>query len=314
MAPVVLITGSSTGVGAACVARMAAKGWTVLAGVRRPDDGDRLVAEVAGDVRPLLLDVTDTSMIEQAANTVETVCGRRGLRGLVNNAGVPLIGPVELVPVAQWREHLEVNLLGAVAMTRAMFDHVRVAGGRFVYIGSQTGRIAVPGSATYAAGKHGLEALTEALRHELAPTSMRVALIEPGQINTPLLAKSSHDIDRLAQHLQNLNRPEYRQLLSAARAFVRGGSTLGLAPDRVARQVEHALSAARPKRRYLIGADAWLLGGLVTRLPDPLRDRTVAAVVRAYAWAGRRIHTTSTTSPFSGLQVHTTGADSQSPA
>jgi NAD(P)-dependent dehydrogenase (short-subunit alcohol dehydrogenase family) len=111
-APVVLITGSSTGVGAAGVARLAAGGWTVLAGVRRPEDGDRLVADVAGDVRLLLLDVTDDSMVEQAASTVRAVCGGRGLRGLVNSAGVPLIGRVELDSIEQWREHLEVNLLG----------------------------------------------------------------------------------------------------------------------------------------------------------------------------------------------------------
>lgn len=301
MTPVVLITGSSTGVGAACVARLAASGWTVLAGVRRAEDGDRLVANVAGHVRPLLLDVTDASTVEQAASTVKAVCGERGLRGLVNNAGVPLIGPVELVSVEQWREHLEVNLLGAVAMTRAVFEHVRTAGGRLVYIGSQLGRIALPGSATYAAGKHGLEALTEALRHELAGTSMRVALIEPGQIKTPLLAKSSGDVERLAEQLQAIDRAEYRHLVPAARAYLRGGGTLGMTPDRVARQVEHALSAARPKRRYLIGLDARLLAGLVTRLPDPLRDRTVAAVLHAHA--GRRMHTTGSPASPSDHQL-----------
>jgi NAD(P)-dependent dehydrogenase (short-subunit alcohol dehydrogenase family) len=156
-------------------------------------------------------------------------------------------------------------------MTREVFEHVRDAGGRFVYIRSQMGRLAVPGSATYAAGKHGLEALTEALRHELAGTSMQVGLIEPGQINTALLTRSSN-IERLAEQLQIRGRVEYRHLVPAARAFVRSGGILGLAPDRVARRVEHALSAARPKRRYLVGTDARMLAGLVARLPDPLRD------------------------------------------
>lgn len=287
MAPVVLITGCSTGVGAASVARLAAGGWTVLAGVRRTEDGDALVARVTGDVRPLLMDVTDAAMIEQAARRVMEVCGERGLRGLVNNAGVPLAGPVELVTVEQWREHLEVNLLGAVAVTRAMFDHVRAADGRFVFIGSQAGRIALPASATYSAGKHGLAALAEALRHELAATPMRVALIEPGEVDTPLLDKVGDQVEHVAEQLRNVDRAEYRHLVPAMRAYIRGGHALGLSPDRVARQVEHALSAKRPKARYLVGADARLLGGIATRLPDPLRDLTVAAVTQVYARVGR---------------------------
>jgi NAD(P)-dependent dehydrogenase (short-subunit alcohol dehydrogenase family) len=295
MAPVVLITGTSTGVGAACVVRLAAAGWTVLAGVRRVVDGEALVARDAGDVRPVLLDVTDGVAIERAEEMVREVCRGRGLRGLVNNAGVPLMGPVELVSVEQWREHLESNLLGAVAVTRAMFEHVRVAGGRFVFVGSQSGRIALPGTSTYAAGKHALEALTEALRHELAATPMRVALIEPGQIDTPLFERAGSDVERLAEQLQHVDRAEYRHLVLAGRAYVRAAQTMGMDPDRVARWVEHALSAARPRRRYLVGIDARLLAGVAARLPDPLRDQTLAAVIRAYAWAGRRTGPASTT-------------------
>ena len=294
MAPVVLITGTSTGVGAACAERLAAGGWTVLAGVRRVVDGEALAARVAGDVRPLLLDVTDKTAIERTGEVVREVCGARGLRGLVNNAGVPLMGPVELVSVEQWREHLEANLLGAVAVTRALFEHVRAAGGRFVFIGSQSGRIALPGTSTSAAGKHGLEALAEALHHELAATPMRVAVIEPGQIDTPLFDKVGGDLARLAEQLQLVDRAEYLHLLPAARAYARGGQMMGMAPDRVARWVEHALSAARPRRRYLVGIDARLFGGVAARLPDPLRDQTVAAIIRAYAWAGRRMAPAST--------------------
>jgi NAD(P)-dependent dehydrogenase (short-subunit alcohol dehydrogenase family) len=300
MAPVVLITGSSTGVGAACAARLAAGGWTVLAGVRRAEDGDALVGRVAGDVRPVRLDVTDEAAIDRAKETVREVCGGRGLRGLVNNAGVPLSGPFELVSMEQWREHLEVNLLGAVSVTRAMFDHVRAASGRFVFVGSQSGRIALPCTSTYSAGKQGLEAITEALHHELAPTSMRVALIEPGQVNTPLFRKAADDVTRLADQLEHVDRAEYRHLVPAARAYIRGGQKLGMNPERVARQVEHALSAARPRRRYLVGFDARLLGSVVARLPDPLRDRIVAAILRSYVWAGRRMAPPSATPTSTG--------------
>ena len=300
MAPVVLITGSSTGVGAACVARLAAGGWTVLAGVRRMEDGEALEGRIKGDVRPLLLDVTDPAAIDRARETVREVCGSRGLRGLVNNAGVPLSGPFELVSMEQWREHLEVNLLGAVAVTRAMFEHVRAGRGRFVFVGSQAGRIALPGTSAYSAGKHGLEAITEALHHELAATAMRVALIEPGHVDTPLFSKAGDDLTRLADQLEHVDRMEYRHLVPATRAYIRAGHKLGMNPERVARLVEHALSAARPRRRYLVGFDARLLGGVVARLPDPLRDRTVAAILRSYVWAGRRMAPPATTPTLPG--------------
>ena len=141
MAPVVLVTGTSSGLGAATAERLAHAGWTVLAGVRRVEDGASLRGRVTGDVRPLLLDVTDDASLERAVTTVEQVCGGRGLRGLVSNAGVPLTGPVEFISVDQWRALLEVNLLGAVALTTALFDQVRIANGRFVYVGCRDARI-----------------------------------------------------------------------------------------------------------------------------------------------------------------------------
>lgn len=286
MAPVVLITGTSSGLGAACVQRLAASGWTVLAGVRREVDGRALQARVDGDVRPLLLDVTDTAAIERAAVTVAEVVGDRGLRGLVNNAGVPITGPVELLPVEQWRTHLEVNLLGAVALTRALYDQVRTAGGRFVFIGSQFGRIGLPSSALYAAGKHALEAVVESLHHELAGTPMRAVLIEPGLIRTPLLDKTQAGISGGATFSSN-GHPEHARLEPGIRTFVEAGQVLGMPAERVARRVEHALSAARPRRRELVGIDARLIGA-VTRLPDPVRDRIVAGVLAALIGIGRR--------------------------
>ncbi len=287
MAPVVLITGTSTGLGAACVERLAGAGWTVLAGVRREADGQALQARVGGDVRPLLLDVTDARAIERAAATVAEVVGERGLQGLVNNAGVPVTGPIELVPVEQWRAHLEVNLLGAVALTRALYDQVRTAGGRFVFIGSQFGRIGLPSSSLYAAGKHALEAVVESLHHELAGTPMRAVLIEPGLIRTPLLDKTAAGIAESSGQLAAGGGDEHQRLEPGMRVFVEAGQALGMPADRVARRVEHALSAARPRRRDLVGIDARLIGA-VTRLPDPLRDRIVAGVLQALIGVGRR--------------------------
>jgi NAD(P)-dependent dehydrogenase (short-subunit alcohol dehydrogenase family) len=289
MAPVVLVTGTSTGVGAACVERLARSGWTVLAGVRRVVDGDALRERVDGDVRPLPLDVTDPAAVERAAALVDEVCGAGGLRGLVNNAGVATAGPFELTSLAEWRTQLEVNLLGAVAVTQASLPAVRRAGGRIVFVGSQMGRISLPGSSAYAASKHAVEAVTEALHHELAASPVRVAVVEPGQVRTPLFGKLAAEASGREVRAVGRQRPEDAHLAAATRAYIRGGQAMGMRPARVARSVEHALSAAHPRRRYLVGADARMLAGVIARLPDPLRDRAVEGVIAGYARAGRRL-------------------------
>lgn len=288
MARSALVTGASTGIGAACAGQLAGAGWTVFAGVRRTSDGDRLVNQIAGDVHPVILDVADDDQIQGALDEVRTALDGRGLHGLVNNAGIGQGGPVELVPMADWRQLFDVNFFGAIAVTKAAFDVVREGAGRFVYIGSQNGRISSPGSAPYAASKHALEALCESMRHELASTGMRVSLIEPGQVKTAIWDKITGEIARAEEMLAASPRSEYDHLVPAARGFVHEGATKGIEANRVAKKVLHALTAARPKARYLVGPDA-KVAGVVSRLPDPLRDRLVGALVRRYARIGTRL-------------------------
>lgn len=300
MAPTVLVTGTSTGIGAACVERLARAGWTVLAGVRRRADGDLLADRVAGDVRPLIVDVTDEVQVQHAVDEVRAVVGGGGLDGLVNNAGIGLGGPVELVPMADWRRQFEVNVFGVIALTQAAFDLVRDGGGRFVYIGSQAGRVSNPGLAPYSASKHVLEALCESMRHELATTPMTVSLIEPGMVKTPIWDKSDEQIRRAQDLLAVSPRDEYGFLVPATRAFTREAAAKGIEPDRVARAVEHALTVARPKARYLVGPDAKALGTIVTRLPDPLRDRVIGALIRRYARLGTALERRAGAATFHG--------------
>lgn len=289
MAKTVLITGTSTGIGAACVQRLAGAGWQVFAGVRRSEDGEKLVANVQGDVHPLVLDVADSEQIQRAITTVDEAVGAAGLDGLVNNAGLGLGGPVELVDMADWRRQFEVNFFGPIALMQAAFPLVRRAGGRFVFMGSQAGRSSHPGAAPYGASKHALEALCESMRHELAKTPLKVALIEPGMVRTPIWEKAGGELARVDELLEGKHREDYGFLLNAMRAFIAEGKKRGVAPEKVAAAVDHALTSKRPRARYLVGPDAKIVGGVVTRLPDRARDRVLGAITQRMVRQGERL-------------------------
>lgn len=281
-----LVTGTSTGIGKACVERLAADGWTVFAGVRRPEDGEKLAANVGGDVRPVLLDVTDEAQVADAVAQVHEAVGAAGLHGLVNNAGVALGGPVEFTPMERWRRQFEVNVFGQIAVTRAVFDLVRAGRGRFVFVGSMAGRVANPGLGPYAASKHALEALAESLRHELARTPMHVSLIEPGNVKTPIWEKGKSVADEIEGELPEERRADYGRLIAASRAVIDEAEHRGVTPEHVAGVVMHALTSPRPRARYLVGTDAKLMGHVVTKLPDRVRDRLIDTVVARYARQG----------------------------
>ena len=266
----VLITGTSTGIGAACVARQAAAGWKVYAGVRRREDGDRLVEIVSGDVTPVLLDVTNHDHIDSVLSQIRDETG--ALDGLVNNAGVAAGGAIELLTDEQWRRHFDVNFFSLVRLTREAMPLVDAAGGRFVHIGSIAGRVASAGLAPYCAGKHAVGAFSVALRGELRTTKMNSSVVEPGEIKTAIWDKADAliaDIDAQLRDADLLDR--YQFLLDGQRAFAAEGAARGVDADKVAKAVEHALTARRPKPRYLVGPDAAVVG-VLSRLPDRVRE------------------------------------------
>ena len=272
--PTALITGTSTGIGEACVARLATKGWTVYAGVRREPDGERLRATHTGDIRPVILDVTSRDHVARVVDELAMTVGNAGLQGLVNNAGVGVGGPTEYLEDDAWRAVFEANFFGVVALTRAAMPLLKPGRGRVVHIGSIGGRIATPGLAPYAASKHALEALAEASRLEfaLADSPVRVSLVEPGAIATAIWDKADASVDALTHRFEGGEGPEYEWMIDEARGFVTEGRRNGIPPSRVADAVEHALTAPRPKPRYLVGKDAKLAGHVIARMPDRVRE------------------------------------------
>jgi NAD(P)-dependent dehydrogenase (short-subunit alcohol dehydrogenase family) len=186
----VVITGASTGIGAACALALDKLGYRVFAGVRHPADGERLQQQAGPRLMPIRLDVTDAASISAASHTVAAMVGERGLAGLVNNAGIGVAGPIELLPLADWRRQFEVNVFGLIAVTQTFLPLIRTGRGRIINMGSIAGRASMPFMAPYAASKHALEAITDALRLELQPWGIRVALIAPGAIATPIWKNS----------------------------------------------------------------------------------------------------------------------------
>lgn len=288
--PAVLVTGTSTGIGAACVKRLAGHAWTVYAGVRRAEDGDRLT-ELPGDIRPTMLDVTDTNQLHDAVDKIRGGVGEGGLNGLVNNAGVGRGGPVEYLSEDDWRWVFDVNLFAPVVLTRLAMPLLRDGDGRIVHIGSIGGRIAAPGLAPYAASKHALEALAEAQRHELrrAGTRIRVSIVEPGEVQTAIWDKGDQSVLELENSLDQESEERYEWLVTQARGFLDEGRHKGIPPDRVAKAVEHALTARRPKPRYLVGIDAKFAGHIVSRAPDRVRDALVQMNVGRWLARGRKL-------------------------
>ena len=216
----VLITGTSTGIGAATALDLAEKGFHVLAGVRRRQDGEALTARSGGQLSPIIVDVTKEGSISAAAETVATTVGDSGLAGLVNNAGIVRPCPIEVQPIADFRMHLDVNLIGPVRMIQSFLPLIRRGNGRIVNVGSIGGRLALPMHGAYSASKFGMEALTDALRLELRQWSIPVALVDPGAVRTAIFGKTLAAIDELETTLADDAYKRYKAQITAVRQLV----------------------------------------------------------------------------------------------
>jgi NAD(P)-dependent dehydrogenase (short-subunit alcohol dehydrogenase family) len=271
----VLVTGSSTGIGRACVLELDRLGFDVFAGVRKPEDGDALREAASERLEPLLLDVTDPAQISAAVDRV-TEASPVGLAGLVNNAGVAMAGPVELIPIDDFRRQLEVNLIGQVAVTQAFLPALRLARGRVVFLSSIGGLFANPYLSPYHASKFGIEAVGDSLRQELRPFGIEVSIVEPGSVATPIWEKGKGTAESVHGRLTPEERALYGEKVTRMGEIAESTGARGAPPEKVAAVIAHALTVRRPRTRYLVGADARAMALLGRFVPDRIRDRLVA--------------------------------------
>jgi NAD(P)-dependent dehydrogenase (short-subunit alcohol dehydrogenase family) len=273
----VLVTGASTGIGEASARHLSGLGFDVVAGVRSEEAAARARE---GGLEPVQLDVTDAASVAAAAAFVESRVGDRGLDGLVNNAGVAVSGPVELIPLDEWRRQLEVNLIGQVAVTQALLPALLRRRGRVVMVSSIGGRVAAPLFGPYSASKFGLEAVSDALRREVAELGVRVVVVEPGAIATPIWDKGIAVGDEIVAHGDPTARARYERLITKIRAAAEANARDGLPPSAVAEVIGQAMTAEKPRTRYLIGREAKLRARLARVLPDRAFDALVARALR----------------------------------
>lgn len=263
----VLVTGSTGGIGTATVRLLRSRGFTVYAGARGR-------ADFEPGVRVLPLDVADPESVAAAAKRVAGEVD--GLWAVINNAGVIVQGPLELVPADEWRRQLEVNTLGPASVVREFLPLVRAGHGRIVNVSAATGRVAMPMMGALSASKAGLEALSNALRLELAPWKIPVVVIEPGATETEIFARASAAADGA---MKQADRDRVRLYQSHLAAYEKAMSRFKPGPvEKVAEVIVRAVEARRPHRRYAV-AEARTLGAILPKLPAGLRDRVVSSAV-----------------------------------
>jgi NAD(P)-dependent dehydrogenase (short-subunit alcohol dehydrogenase family) len=270
----VLITGASTGIGEATAHHLKELGFDAVGAVRKDEDAERL--DAAG-LRTVRLDVTDSGSIAAARAEL----GDGPLKGLVNNAGIAVAAPIEFLPLDQLRHQLETNLVGQVAVTQQFLPALRAGRGRIVNVSSIGGRVALPLVGAYNMSKFGLEGMSDSLRRELRPHGVDVIVIEPGGVKTPIWQKGNELADDLQADMPPEAQRLYGRMIEALRKqTVKIQNERGIEAREVAEAIGTALTARRPRARYLVGRDAKLRAPAAAVLPDRVMDRLVARVMR----------------------------------
>ena len=270
--PAVLITGASRGIGRATTMRLAYAGWAVYATVRRPEDAENLRADAPGGrVLPLELDVTDTGRLERLTEQLPQT-----LDAVVNNAGIVVPGPLESLSPDDMRHQFDVNVVGPVAVTNAVLPRLRASRGRIVFVSSLSGRVSTPMTGAYNASKFAIEALADAWRLELKPWGISVSLVEPAMTDTDMWRKAPEQQSAAERSMAPEHRRLYDRHLEGMRRTITRAQRMAKPADTVAATIERALTAAKPKARYVVGLDAKAQAALATVMPQRVKDAAFA--------------------------------------
>ncbi|ART73139.1 retinol dehydrogenase [Mycobacterium dioxanotrophicus] len=271
--PSVLVTGAGRGIGRAIVEHLALTGWDVIAGVRSEADAESVAAIHSQRISTVILDVTDAGHID----ALEAALPPR-LDAVVNNAGIVVAGPVEVLTSDDWRKQLEVNVIGQFAVTRAVLPKLRESRGRVIFISSVNGQLSSPMLGAYAASKFALEAGAEALRIELRPWRIPVVIVEPAQTDTDMWRKADAMVVDVEAATPPVQRALYAKHIEGMKKLIPVSRKLAVPPTKVVAVVEEALTARNPKARYLVGLGNKVQVAFMRNTPAAVRDRILARV------------------------------------
>jgi NAD(P)-dependent dehydrogenase (short-subunit alcohol dehydrogenase family) len=266
-----VVTGASSGIGLVTAQELARRGFHVLAGVRKQQDAARLASE---NVEPVIVDITDEEQVAALADRVAHDPQGRCLGVLVNNAGVAINAPVEAIPLAEWRRHFDVNFFGHVAVVQALLPALIAGGdGRLVNVSSIGGRVAFPTYGAYSASKFALEGFSDVLRREVGRLGVKVIVIEPGTIATPMWGKGIAIMDKLTATMTADKYARYGDLIAAMHKQAKEQEGSGIQPLSAAKVIADAIQSRKPRTRYRVGRDAKLLAVMSGLLSDYTFDR-----------------------------------------
>ncbi len=274
-----LITGASSGIGEACALKLDELGFLVFAGVLSDEEGKKLKKKASHRLITILIDVTDTDSISAAVDIITSKVGEQGLFGLINSGGVGIFGPLEFIPVKEFRKQIEINVIGQLAVTQKFLHLLRKRHGRIVNIGSACGEIAYPYFGPYCASKFALKALTDSLRMELEPWGINVSIIESGNVKTQFLRNALRSFEDMVNNFSPHAIQLYDFAINHCRELAKNIN--GIPVDHVVQAVIHALLAEKPKKCYLIGREAKLMFAL-SRMPGKIQTLFVKRSLDRY--------------------------------
>jgi len=265
--PTALVTGASRGIGRGIVEHLAARGWDVIAGVRSQQDADAVTKLDPQRVSSVILDVTSADDIAALEQSLP-----EQLDAVVNNAGIAVGGAMETLSPEEWRKQLEINVIGALAVTQAALPRLRKSRGRIVFISSVNGRLSMPLVGAYAASKFALEAAADALRMELKPWKIRVVVVEPAQTDTDMWRTADTMVEDLEASLSPEHRGLYAKHIAGFKKMIPVSQKLAVPTEKVSAVVEEALTAKRPRARYIVGLGPKAQVALMSVMPTKMRD------------------------------------------
>lgn len=274
-----VVSGASSGIGAATARRLAAEGFQVLAGVRRKEDAHALKAT---NLEPIILDITDGAAVAALVRRIDTDLERRPLGALVNNAGMAVNAPLETYRMDDWRRLFEVNLFGHVSMIQALLPALIASRGTIVNISSIGGKVAMPTYGPYAGTKFALEAISDSLRREVAPFGVKVVVIEPGAVTTGMLERVGDRGEKVIDAMTTAQRGRYASLMQAVVAQAEASVAGGAAPEEAARIITDAITSRHPRTRYTVGRGTGMIVKLTKLASDRVLDRILAANLKPH--------------------------------